>query len=135
MIKFNELQPGDIVRAEFEGTVREGEVTRLNRDEKQVCVMTDVQEFWYSVDHLQPIPLSDEWLQKLNFTKSENDNGEVKYAKDAFRILLHDKNDFNNFEIWYREDRRHMNHPLMVHELQNHFLSMTKVHLTKEALV
>jgi len=135
MIKFSELQVGDIVRAEFEGTAREGEIVKLDREDKQACVLTEVQEFWYSAEHLHPIPLSDEWLRNLNFSKTENEDGSVKYSKDAFRILVHRKDDFNNFEIWYREDRRHMNHHLMVHELQNHFLQMTKVHLTKEALV
>jgi hypothetical protein len=31
--------------------------------------------------------------------------------------------------MWYREDRRHFNVPLSVHELQNLHLDMTKVHL------
>lgn len=135
MIKFSELQVGDIVRAEFEGKAREGEITRLNRDERQVCVLTDVQEFWYEADHLHPIPLSDEQLMRLGFTKAVNEDGSVKYGKDAFRILLHRADDFNNFEMWYREDRRHITHHLMVHELQNHYLQMTKVHLTKEIVV
>lgn len=134
MIKFNELQIGDFVRAEFEEKAQEGEIVNLNRDEKQVCVLTTVQEFWFALEHLHPIPLSDEQLMKLSFIKQENEDGTVKYMKGAFRVLLHRKNDFNNFEIWYREDKRHINHHLMVHELQNHYFQMTKVHLTKQVM-
>lgn len=134
MIRFQELQIGDLVRAEYEGKATEGEVIGLNRDEKQVCIRTDEQEFWYDVAHLHPIPLSDEQLLNLQFSKEENPDGSVKYKKASFRVLLHHKDDFNNFEIWYREDKRHMTHHLMVHELQNHYLQMTKIHLTKEVV-
>src|SRR6476646_5979366 len=128
MIIFSELQMGDNIRTDLDRTTSERDIVTLDREDKQACVLTEVQEFWYSAEHLHPIPLSDEWLRNLNFSKTENEDGSVKYSKDAFRILVHRKDDFNNFEIWYREDRRHMNHHLMVHELQNHFLQMTKVH-------
>ena len=45
MIKFNDLQEGDIVRAEYEGQQWEGVVTELNREDKEVCVKTEVQAF------------------------------------------------------------------------------------------
>lgn len=134
MIRFNELQIGDLVRAEFEGKAKEGEITNLNRDEKQVCILSGEQEFWFDASHLHPIPLDDEQLKNLNFTRQDNEDGTVKYMKGPFRILLHRKGDFNNFEMWYREDKRHFNNHLMVHEVQNHYLQMTKVHLTKEIL-
>ena len=70
---------------EYEGQHRDGEVTRLNGDEKQVCVETDVQEFWYGTEHLFPIPISDEQLIKLNFSKEVQDDGSVKYKKGSFR--------------------------------------------------
>ena len=59
MIKLSELQPGDIVMAEYEGQQWEGIVKELNREDKEVCVETSVQEFWFTPDHLYPIPLSD----------------------------------------------------------------------------
>jgi hypothetical protein len=135
MIKFNELKAGDYVMAEFEGQLVQGEVTRLNRDEKEVCVKTDVQEFWYRPDELTPIPLDDEQLMKLNFTKQNNDDGSVKYLKGAFRILLPSENEFSRFEIWYRDEKRQIMHAINVHDLQNHYYDMTKVHLTNEAFV
>lgn len=134
MIHFNELQIGDYVNAEFEGSIRQGEVVRLNADEKQVCVLTDVQEFWYETNKLHAIEISDEQLLKLNFTKQENEDGSVKYMKGSFRIQIPAKNNFNVMEIWYREDRRHLNAPIKLHELQNHYFTMTKIHLTNQPM-
>lgn len=128
MIRFNELKPGDLVIAEYEGEKWEGVVKELNREDKEVCVETSVQEFWFTPEHLYPIPLSEAQLQKLGFTRTEVDGG-VKYSKNSFRVFLPVKDDFSNIEIWYREDRRHLTHPITVHELQNHHYQMTKVEL------
>ena len=133
MIKLSELRPGDFVMAEFEGQQSEGVVTELNREDKEICVETDVQQFWFTPDQLHPIPLSEAQLMKLHFKRQEN-SSPAKYMKGAFRIQLLREGDFSDFEIWYREDRRHMKHPLAVHELQNHYHAMTKVELTQEVL-
>jgi hypothetical protein len=136
MINFHELKVGDYVIAEFEGARWEGEVTRLNHDEKQVCVLTEVQEFWYEPEDLYPIPLSDESLRKLNFTREEMPDGSVKYKKGSFRIQISDKNDFSSYkDVWYREDRRDNPDIRYIHLLQNQYLQMTKVHLTDEVMV
>jgi len=103
----------------------------LNREDKEVCVETDVQQFWFTPDHLFAIPLSDAQLTKLNFEKQEID-GTVKYMKGPFRIQLPKKDDFSEFEMWYREDKRHMKQPIAVHELQNHYYQMTKVELNED---
>ena len=128
MIKFNELKPGDLVIAEYEGEQWEGVVKELNREDKEICVETSVQEFWFTPEHLYPIPLSERQLMKLGFERSENGNG-VKYLKDSFRLYVPQKDDFSNIEIWWREDRRHITQPISVHELQNHYYQMTKVEL------
>lgn len=130
MIKFHELHEGDIVLADYEGQRSEGEVTELNREDKEVCIQTSVQDFWYTPDQLVPIPLDEEQLRKFNFERQEVEGG-VKYLRGPFRILLHEKGNFSNFEMWYREDRRHITQPLSVHELQNHYRQMTKVELTR----
>lgn len=131
MIKFHELKIGDFVIADNDGDKRQGEVTNLNGDEKQVCVNTGAQDFWYETEQLSPIPLDESQLLKLQFHKNTNDNGSVKYMKGAFRILLNSEGDFSKFEIWYRDERRHIMQPISVHILQNHFLEMTKVHLNE----
>lgn len=133
MIKFHELKAGDYVLAEFDGKITPGEVTRFNRDEKEICVNVGVQEFWFKANELRPLPLDDEQLKKLNFQRQDNEDGSVKYLKGAFRILLPGKDNFSRFDIWYRDEKRQILHPICVHELQNHYLDMTKVHLTEEA--
>jgi len=133
MIRFQELKIGDIVMAEYEGQWWEGEVAELNREDKEVCIRTDVQDFWFKPEELKGIPLNDEQLRKLGFDKEANGDGSVKYKKGAFRILLHQKDNFNEFEMWYREDKRHLKGPIFVHNLQNHHLQMTKVELSRAA--
>lgn len=130
MIKFSDLKVGDYVMVDFEGKMWRGEVMDLNRDEKQVCVETEVQDFWYEPEHIYPIPLNDEELMRLNFAKEENKEGGVKYKKGAFRLEIAEKDNFSNVDIWYREDIRHNPKLHYIHELQNHYLQMTKVHLT-----
>ena len=133
MLKFQNIQVGDYLMGNNDGDVLKGEVTNLKHGEHQVCLNIGTQEFWYEMEQLAPIPLSEEELLKLKFAKQENEDGTVKYSKGAFRILLMGKNDFSKMEIWYRDERRHIIHPINVHELQNHFYDMTKVHLNDEA--
>ncbi len=135
MIKFNEIKVGDYVIAEYEGQKWEGQVTHLNGDEKQVCVETDVQEFYFEPEHLYPIPITDESLLALNFTREDLSDGSVKYKKGSFRILIPGKDDFSSLEMWYREDRRHHPDVHYIHQLQNNYLQMTKIHLTSEVMV
>ncbi len=133
MIKFTEIKTGDYVMANNEGDLYRGEVTNINGDEKQICVDNGTQEFWYELDQISPIPLNDEQLTLLKFHKQKNEDGRVKYSKGAFRILLPAEGGFNTFEIWYRDEKRHILHPIYVHQLQNHFHEMTKVHLNEES--
>ncbi len=133
MLKIQELKPGDVVRIVDQGTEIEGIVTDVSRDEGMANVDNGVQEFWYNVDQLAPIPLTEKELIKLGFEKVETEEGE-KYMKGPFRVLVHDPGNYTNLEVWYREDRRHFSHPIYVHELQNHYLQMTKVPLERPAV-
>ena len=132
MIKFQELKIGDYVIADNDGDQKSGEITNLNGDEKQVCVDTG-QEFWYEMNQISAIPLGEEALNNFKFHKQKNDDGTVKYMKGAFRIMLEKEGDFSHMEIWYRDERRHILHPISVHNLQNHFYDMTKVYLNDES--
>ncbi len=134
MIKFNDIKIGDYLLAEYEGKMWEGEVVNLNGDEKQVCVATDVQEFWFETDHLFPIELTEDALLKLNFQKHANDDGSVKYMKGSFRIVTPVAGDFSHMEMWYREDKRHNPDVHFIHQLQNQYMDMTKIHLTEEPM-
>src|SRR6185503_18398515 len=111
MIKFKDIRVGDYLMADNDGDMLQGEVTDLNGDEKQVCVNTGTQEFWFETEQLSGIPLDEEQLLKLRFRKEEQEDGTVKYLKGAFRILLPSKGDFSKMEIWYRDERRHILQP------------------------
>jgi len=129
MIKFQDIKVGDYLMADNDGDSLQGEVVNLNGDEKQVCVNTGTQEFWFETNQLNPIPLNDQQLKNLKFTHQDNEDGTVKYLKGAFRIMLQSKDDFSKMEIWYRDEKRHIMQQLSVHQLQNHYYEMTKVHL------
>lgn len=116
--------------ADFEGQRSEGEVIGLNEGDKMALVQTSVQDFWYFPDQLFPITLDDNQLMLMGFEKEVFEAG-IKYKKGPFRILLARPGDFSHFEMWYREDRRHIAQPLYVHELQNHYRQMTKVELVR----
>jgi len=133
MIKISDLKEGDIVRVLHDGEEREGRITDVSGEEEMACIDNGVQEFWYSPDQIVPVPLSeDRLINTLGFEKEETEEG-VKFKKGAFRLLVKDPGNYTNLELWYREDHRHFAHPLYVHELQNHHLDMTKVHLERMA--
>ncbi|MFN8248740.1 MAG: hypothetical protein U0T68_07320 [Ferruginibacter sp.] len=132
MIKFHEVKVGDYLIADNDGDKKRGEVTNLNGDEKQVCVDTG-QEFWYETEQLQAIPISDAELEHLKFHRQVNEDGTVKYMKGAFRMMIPKAGDFSKMELWYRDEHRHITHAINIHNLQNHFYEMTKVHLNEES--
>lgn len=134
MIKISDLKFGDIVVAEYEGQQREGMVKDIDRPEGKALVESEGNEFWYGPGDLYPIALNDEQMKKLGFTRQDNAEGSVKYIKDSFRVLLAQKDNFSNMEIWWREDHRYLNQPISVHELQNHYFQMTKVELMPVAV-
>jgi hypothetical protein len=130
MLKIGDLKSGDIIVVDDEGIKREGIVVKINHEENQALVDNGVQEFWYSPEEMYAVPLDEQQLIRLGFTR-EDIEGAVKYKKDSFRLVTPKKGDFTNIEMWWREDRRHFSFPLGVHELQNLHLSMTKVPLEK----
>jgi hypothetical protein len=128
MLKIGELKQGDIVKVNDEGVERVGTVVRTSQEEHQALVDNGVQEFWYTQDEMEAVPLDESQLTMLGFERQDLD-GAVKYLKGAFRLVTPRKGDFSNIEMWYREDRRHFSFPLGVHQLQNLHLDMTKVPL------
>jgi len=113
-----------------DGIMREGVVTKIDHAEHLALVDNGVQEFWYDESEMDPLPVNEESLLSLGFTKEEEDGG-VKYKRDSFRLVTPHKGDFSNIEMWWREDRRHFNSPIGVHDLQNLHLDMTKIPLEK----
>ena len=132
MLKLGELKHGDIVKINDEGVERIGTVVSVSYEEKQALVDNGVQEFWYNLSALEPILLDENQLLRLGFERQDLDGG-VKYLKGAFRLVTPRAGDFSHVDMWYREDRRHFNTPLYVHQLQNLHLDMTKVPLEQIA--
>lgn len=130
MIKLSDLKPGDIVTIMDDGGEKEGVVTDVSQNENMVCVNNGVQDFWYPPSQILSIPLNEEQLFKLGFQRQDNEQG-IKYLRGPFRIQIREEGNFSDFEIWYREDHRRFHVPLTVHELQNHYLEMTKVPLER----
>jgi hypothetical protein len=128
MLKIGELKQGDIVKVNDEGVERVGTVVRVSHEEHQALVDNGVQEFWYTQEEMEAVPLDEAQLTRLGFEKQDMD-GSVKYLKGPFRLVTPRSGDFTNIEMWYREDRRHFSVPLGVHQLQNLHLDMTKVPL------
>ena len=130
MIKFSELRKGNYVLAESDSQAWQGEVNDFNNDEKEISVNNGIQNFWFKAENLFPVPVDEARLLKMNFRKVINEDGSVKYMKDAFRLLTPKQDAFNQFEIWYRNEKRQILEPIYLHQLQNHYMEMTKVHLT-----
>ena len=130
MLKIGELKSGDIIKVNYDGAESEGRVVAINREEHKALVDNGTQEFWYDQDHMKAIPLDEDQLSKFGFTKEET-NGSVKYKRDSFRLVVPHHGDFSHIEMWWREDRRHFNTPIGVHQLQNLHLDMTKVPLDR----
>jgi hypothetical protein len=128
MLKIGNLKSGDIINVNDEGVVREGTVVSISYEENQALVNNGVQEFWYTPSEMTAVPLDENQLTRLGFSKEDLEGG-VKYKRDSFRLVTPKKGDFSTVEMWWREDRRNFSFPLAVHELQNLYLDMTKVHL------
>ncbi len=131
MIKFTELKKGSHVIANFDGDKKRGEIEDTDNVDKKVFVNVGEQSYWFPANDVYAIEVNDAELQHLKFTKQTNEEGNIKYMKGAFRILISKEGDFSRMEIWYRDEQRHIIEPIPLHVLQNHFYEMTKVHLNE----
>jgi hypothetical protein len=130
MLKLGELKAGDIVQVNDD---RVGTIVEISHEEHKALVDNGVQEFWYGPEELSSILVNERQLLNLGFEKQDLNGEGTKYSKGAFRLVTPKAGDFSSIEMWYREDRRHFNHPISVHQLQNLHLQMTKVPLDKPA--
>lgn len=133
MIPFKDVKVGNWVLVDDDGQLEQGEVSGLNADEGQIGVtVTGGNNAYFTPDNVFPVPLSDDLLiTDLKFQKETTPEGYVKYLHGPFRLLIETPGDFSHSKIWYREDKRQITYPLNVHQLQNHYLEMTKVELTE----
>lgn len=131
MINLSELKVGDIVLAKYEEQVMEGKVLQVDHELKQICVLThEEQESWYSPEDLLPIPLTEEHLVKLKFSKTDepvNGDGQA-YVRGPFTVVL-TNGTAPRTTLHYRDETRNIAGSIMVHQLQNHYAGMTLFHL------
>ena len=65
MLKIGELKQGDIVKVNDEGVEREGTVVRVSHEEHQALVNNGVQEFWYTQEEMEAVPLDESHLTRI----------------------------------------------------------------------
>ncbi len=131
MIPIHDLKMGDLVNVDFDGTLTRGSVLQFDRENNQVCVATnDEQESWYAPSDLYPIHLDKTELENLQFVPTTAENGSVTYVRGPFSIVAKDSSSLEDITLLYRDEaHRVFHHGLALHELQNHYLDMTNVHL------
>ena len=98
MIKYSELKKGGHVMANADGDIRRGEILDLKNAEKQVCVDTGAQSFWFETEQLTPIELNENELSNFKFHKEVKEDGTIKYLKGAFRMLIPKEGDFSRID-------------------------------------
>ncbi|MBX3254021.1 MAG: hypothetical protein KF862_07775 [Chitinophagaceae bacterium] len=135
MIRLAEVKMGDIVNARFEDVINTGEVEQVDREEKKALVVHGDQEFWYDIEDLTPVPLTRESLEKLGFYPS--DDPVIKgigtaYVRGPFIIQFPEESNLQKIHLIYRDEHRNLNGELYLHQLQNHYQSMTNMHLGLE---
>lgn len=128
MIKFSELHPGNKVLVQNEGEWMEGTILGINRDDGgQINIETGIQNAWYVVEDIKPIPLEEDALLKMGFEKEVQESGNIKYKYGPFRVLIGPTRRFTDFLMWYREEKSHITYPMTVHQFQNRYAQMVKV--------
>lgn len=128
-MKLSDLKIGDWVVVNDNGVERDGTVISVSHEDHKVQVNNGVQDFWYNLNDVKPVALTEKQLLNLGFEKMEKEGAGVKYGKGAFRLLVPSETDFSKVEAWYREDKRVFDHPITVSHLQNIFYQMTKISL------
>lgn len=130
MVPIRDLQVGDWVRVLVDGSDLEGQVEELTLE--QVCVRTFGDElFWYEPQAIFPLPLTEERLLRLGFSKSSdpglNGKGQA-YTHGPFVLKYPQAGDSGIILLQYAGDpNREFHEGLTVSQLQNHYHSMTKI--------
>ena len=69
MLKLGDLKQGDVISVNDDGVEREGVVVRVSHEDHKVLVDNGIQEFWYTLDEVKPIPLDESQLMALGLPK------------------------------------------------------------------
>ncbi|NLR79921.1 hypothetical protein [Chitinophaga eiseniae] len=132
MISIHELKSGDTVITNFGGTEKEGKILQVDHEDKKVLVATDENEYWYDLDSLLPVHLTEATLLKLQFHKDETASspaGGTLYVRGPFSVRMFEDGHKPLLQLHYRDESRNLNAPITLNELQNHYHGMTNFHL------
>ncbi len=130
MLKLNELKSGDIVLADFEGQKRIGDVLEVSRGDHKALVAHEETEYWYDLNNIYAVPLDDEILADLGFTKSEGGGDGTLFVRGPFTLQYVTNGPDKHCLLHYRDETRHVHNLTYLHELQNHYKGMTNHELS-----
>lgn len=133
MIKAQELRIGNLVETDAIGIAR---VTGYSKDLIDPTEVIEIgysyrnkEEFlgykaksYFNVGHVNPIPITEEWLLKFGFEKIENLDC-LEFYKDDVSFFIN----LNGIYLKYVTARIHIKH---IHQLQNLYFDLTGEELT-----
>lgn len=126
MLTISELKIGDIVRADFEGQFRIGEIEEINAVIHKALVHHGENDLWYHLNDLYAVPIREDHLVEFGFLKSPD---EQKWVRGPFTLtFLPDEE--NSAILHYRDETRYVHDLRFMHQLQNHYQSMTNFGLS-----
>jgi hypothetical protein len=133
MINLHHLKSGDTVLTNYAGVERPGKILQVDHEDSKVLIVTDDQnEFWYDLDNLHPIHLTEAELLRLQFHKDDAGStagGGTLYVRGPFSVRFFGEGHKPFLELHYRDETRDLNEPITLNELQNHYHDMTNYHL------
>ncbi len=91
------------------------------------CSKTEQNTYNFETDYFEPIPLTEEWLLKFDFSKSPFDKTSLQYKKDIYSLI-------GNEENWFCLSVGNFVHTKVriqyLHQLQNLYFALTGEELT-----
>jgi hypothetical protein len=126
MIKLSDLKDGDIVMVDFEGQMTTGDITEISTADKKAKVAHGEQEFWYDFHDLHAVPITESQLTELGFRKMSDPSADGElYERGPFSLQFVRKGTDKHALLHYRDETRHIHGLEFIHQLQNHYKSMT----------
>jgi len=125
-MKYTELRVGNIVEHEDPDEIVEG-IHYVNEGDYRILI----GNYLRPIEHIKPVPLTEEWLIKFGFNKNEYSTEGVQYNEPFYHIVLESK----GWRLNYNEDFGWVIHPVVsdynvipikyVHQLQNLYFALT----------
>lgn len=141
-MKAEELRIGNYVQSNskfFKGDTLRITELKDDHDEKKIqawCIAPGNRAYGSSNEHLEPIPLTEEWLIKFGFEKSKDDpcpydDGEFTLKSKRFTVFKKHPITHNSVHGWFINNQNFSEINLKyVHQLQNLYFALTGTELT-----